>query len=549
VRLFKRSWKAADGSRRETKNWWLDVRLGDGRRIRVPALTNKKASEAWGRRVEELDALRQSREFPSAELLRWLEEIPPGLRRRLAKAGLIDPQRAGGLKPLAEHLADFIADAEARGVSAGQVDTLKRRIETVLKRAGCRFLRDLSATRVQAAIAAMGKATKDDRGLSNQTLLHYVRACRQFTRWLQSHRRTAEDLLIELRGYNPETDRRIERRGFTAQEMTALLASTAAGPVRGRMDGPTRAAAYRLAFGSGLRRNEIRTLTAASFDLGADPPTVTVKAGYSKHRREDVQPLPVDVAAILADFLPTADPDRPFPLPDNTAEILRGDMATARAAWIGQAAGDAERKARADDPDFLMPVDSQGLTLDFHSFRHGYITAVCKAPVSPRVMMALARHSDPRLTMKRYSRVATADAGRALDALPTLTGPGDHGEALRATGTDNGRAEADARTGEQGDGSGPHGLEGGIGNPGASAGNRCAPDCAPIWPRPGDGWRIVAKAGEPQGRQNTMVANERNPRPLEPIDSQPSERQQEGTGRAQTRRGAGAADRAGFENQ
>ena len=31
-------------------------------------------------------------------------------------------------------------------------------------------------------------------------------------------------------------------------------------------------------------------------------------------------------------------------------------------------------------------------------------------------MMALARHSDPRLTMKRYSRVEIADSAKALES-------------------------------------------------------------------------------------------------------------------------------------
>ena len=38
-------------------------------------------------------------------------------------------------------------------------------------------------------------------------------------------------------------------------------------------------------------------------------------------------------------------------------------------------------------------------------------------------MMELARHSDPRLTMKRYSRVVASDVVAALDALPKLDAP------------------------------------------------------------------------------------------------------------------------------
>jgi hypothetical protein len=55
-------------------------------------------------------------------------------------------------------------------------------------------------------------------------------------------------------------------------------------PVR-RVSGPDRAVAYRLAVGTGFRTGELASPTPESFDLNADPPTVTVLASYSKRRR------------------------------------------------------------------------------------------------------------------------------------------------------------------------------------------------------------------------------------------------------------------------
>jgi integrase len=457
VHLYQPTWRAKDGALRRSRRWWLDFADAAKRRWRLPGLIDKRATEALARRVADLVGLRMAGDPLPGDMLKWLEQVPSAFRERLAAAGLIDRDRVGGLVPLLEldatgkvtggHLADFLADCEARGVSPVQRRMLAQRCRDMLERAGCRWARDLSAARIQAAIAALGEPTQDRPGapgLSKQSLHHYRRALGQFSRWLHRERRTAEDALVGLRGYNAETDRRLERRGFTPDEMTALLASTRQALKRWGMTGPARAAAYALAFASGLRRNEIKTLTRASFDLGADPLTVTVEAGYSKHRRRDVQPLPADVAAMLADFLATADPDRPFPLPDKTGEMLHGDMAEARAAWVAQGRTEAERQARKGDPAFLLPRGAGGLVLDFHSFRHGYVTAVCRANISPRVMMELARHSDPRLTMKRYSRVSTADTSAALAvlALPRLSGPDRERATAWATGTDDARAEA-----------------------------------------------------------------------------------------------------------
>jgi len=54
---------------------------------------------------------------------------------------------------------------------------------------------------------------------------------------------------------------------------------------------------------SGLRASELGSLRVASFALEAAPPTVTVRAAYSKRRREDVLPLKLDTASALREHL------------------------------------------------------------------------------------------------------------------------------------------------------------------------------------------------------------------------------------------------------
>jgi integrase len=50
------------------------------------------------------------------------------------------------------------------------------------------------------------------------------------------------------------------------------------------LDATDRLMLYRVALGTGFRAGEIASLTPASFDLGAAPPTVTVAAGQSRAR-------------------------------------------------------------------------------------------------------------------------------------------------------------------------------------------------------------------------------------------------------------------------
>jgi len=97
------------------------------------------------------------------------------------------------------------------------------------------------------------------------------------------------------------------------------------------MTGPQRALLYRLAIETGLRANEIRSLTRASFDL--DACTVTVVAGSSKRRRKDVQIISKSLAAELEPFLATKVPaakafgGRYQALTVNTADVLKKDLA------------------------------------------------------------------------------------------------------------------------------------------------------------------------------------------------------------------------------
>ena len=204
---------------------------------------------------------------------------------------------------------------------------------------------------------------------------------------------------------------------------------------------------YHLALETGLRWSELRSLTRASFDLDAQTPTVTVEAGYSKHRRNDTLPLRSETAEALrsyvADRLPGASA---FPMPssDRGYKLMQHDLAAARAAWIKQAEDPKERDAR-ERSCFLRYEDEAGCVADFHSLRHTFITNLCNGGVHPKTAQALARHSTITLTMDRYTHLTVASQTDALDALPNLT-TRSPATALRATGTADENAQPDSQS-------------------------------------------------------------------------------------------------------
>ena len=126
---------------------------------------------------------------------------------------------------------------------------------------------------------------------------------------------------------NEATDKRRIRRELSPDEFALLIAATESRTHRDHgMSGPDRAMVYRLAAGTGFRASELRSLTPASFNLEANPPTVTVGTSYSKRRREDVQPIRPDLAALIAPWLIGRAARKPIfaKMPFDTARMLPG---------------------------------------------------------------------------------------------------------------------------------------------------------------------------------------------------------------------------------
>jgi integrase len=262
------------------------------------------------------------------------------------------------------------------------------------------------------------------RGMGVSTSNAYATAIKSFCKWLVAKKRTGHDRMAGLAKVNAEADRRHERRALLLDEIRSLLDTTHAGAsaVEG-LAGRDRALLYAVAMASGFRASELRSMHPASFDLDADPPTATVKAAYSKNRRESVQPLPPDLAAALRTYLegrPARQPVWPGDWHLNAAEMLRHDLALAG----------------------IPCRDDAGRVVDFHALRHSYITLLSKAGVSPKVAQELARHSTIDLTMNVYTHVNMHDLAGAVAGLPPLvpSGPARDDLALAATGTDGRRA-------------------------------------------------------------------------------------------------------------
>ena len=431
--VHKTTYRDRKGKTRETNGYYIDFTLSSGTRCRLPAFTDKKASEGLGRMIERLVALRASGESAPLDVQRWLEGLPDSIRTALAKFGLIDGARLAAGRTLIDHLDGWNAFLLSRGNTPKHVDTSLSHVRTIAK--ACHFI---TWTDVSAAAVVDYLNEQRTSGAAARTVNSYLQSVKAFAKWMCKDGRATASPLAYLTGQNARADRRRVRRAMVPDEISALLAATEQEPERHGMTGPERALLYRIAIETGLRASELASLNRESFNLGANPPTVTVAAGYSKHRKEDTLPLREATAEALKPVVGKLLPGvrlfnlHAFP---RYSTMLQADLAAARAAWLEEARAPKERQRR-EESDFLKAEDSAGRVIDFHSLRGTCASLLAAANVHPRVAQSLMRHSTVDLTMSLYTHPYAEQQTDAVESLPDFSKP--KSKTTTANGTSTG---------------------------------------------------------------------------------------------------------------
>lgn len=388
------------GEKKKThaKKWWGQFKDADGRLRRHPLAADKLAA------------------------LAMLNEMVRQVERE--KAGLTDPTEKQRRRPLPCHVAEFRAYLENKGVSGSYVVAAARMIDKMA--AGCKWnvIGDITAG---STLEFLGELRR--QGRSAQTFNHYLKAAKQFTRWLVRDQRAMTDPLAHVSKLNVAIDRRHDRRALNAEEFDRLIAAAKIGKKIDGVCGSDRAMLYVMAAWTGFRKGELGSLTLSSFRMDATPPTVNVAACYSKRRRTDSQVLHPEVVRMLKAWFATkpklAANELLFPISGRvpggierkTYKMMSRDLEKARQIWIREADCSEERQKR-ESSDFLAHKSHDGRYADFHSLRHYFITSLERSGVTPKMAQTLARHSDIRLTLGVYTHVGLNDQTAAILALP-----------------------------------------------------------------------------------------------------------------------------------
>jgi len=359
---------------------------------RLPAFSDKGASESFARKIRQLADLRTVGEPLRGELAVWVNDLPDDVRDKLIEFDILDKRLALAALPLTEHIEVWTEHMQSKGRSQNHVDLFIARVNKIVKGCGYKKFRDIDELHVQEWIKANTH--------SLQTANHYKAALKAFCLWMIKRERAISYPLKTMEMDDVKVDRKRVRRALSLDELRLLIQTANDGPVRGRNTGQERSLIYQTAIETGFRLSELRSLRAMDFDLLSLPPTVRIQAKNAKNNEEVklavTNELATQMRVHLANKLPSA---QALAVPTLGAKMLRYDLKRAGIEY----------------------QDANGEYYDFHSLRCQTATNLARAGVHPSVTQKRMRHSDINLTMNVYTKVSSEDDAKAVAAMPKLS--------------------------------------------------------------------------------------------------------------------------------
>ena len=340
----------------------------------------------------------------------------------LRRDGVIDARQESiviqAAKPIETHLADFIAMMKARRRNERHIKSTIFIIRQVCQAARFEKVSDITAdglNQITADITARGKSARTSQSR--------VVAMKAFTRWLADHGKLTHDPLRSVKRPSVKADRKRRRRMLTPKEWPYVRAATLTSGPRDGMTPRDRIALYETAIYTGLRSNELRSLTKSDLLLNGEKPYVRCRGEDTKNKEEARQYIPADLAAELRQIVATKTPTAAvFAMPDefSVADMLRGDLAAARKQWLDEVKHDPDARAKREESDFLAVTNHQGESLDFHCLRHTCGAWLALQGAHPNVIKTVMRHSTITLTMDTYGHLLPEQHADAVDELVSI---------------------------------------------------------------------------------------------------------------------------------
>lgn len=297
-------------------------------------------------------------------------------------------------------LVEYIDDLIAQGNTRRQASLVQRRIERVLAEAKITEYSQLDAVKAVKAIASLQAKGE----FSTTTTANRYREClRAWSRWMKRHGRWPVNVLEEMPKFKGDSNSSRRRAILSEGQFSQLLAVTKKGPPKRNLSGESRFWLYLVASQTGLRAQELNSLSPSSFHLKSFPAFVQVDCTVSKRRTLDRIELRADFAKLLASWL-NGKPRH---------ERLWGGS---RSWWYKAASILREDLMAAGIPSEVQTPDGLAL-IDFHSFRAYRVTQAILSGANSRVVLATVRLSSEAL-LDRYAKIPQSEITACTEAIP-----------------------------------------------------------------------------------------------------------------------------------
>ena len=297
-------------------------------------------------------------------------------------------------------LVEYIDDLVAQGNTHRQANLVKHRIERVLTEAKLTDYAHLGAVKVTKAIASLQAKGEFS---TTTTANRYREGLRAWSRWMKRHGRWPVNVLEEMPRFKGDVTTSRRRAILSDKKFAILLTSTRQGPPRRNLTGEQRYWLYLLASQTGLRAQELHSLTPQSFHLSHAPPYVEVHCSISKRRTTDRIELHPDFAKLVGGWLRGK--------PRN-----RGLWSDSRGWFNKDATMLRDDLAAADLPSTVSTPDGPAV-IDFHSFRCYRVTQAIMTGANSRIALATVRLSCEAL-LDRYAKIPQSEITACTMAIP-----------------------------------------------------------------------------------------------------------------------------------
>ncbi|MDR0337663.1 MAG: site-specific integrase [Planctomycetaceae bacterium] len=348
----------------------------------------------------------------------WLQEIEK------VKSGILSQEEFEISKRISDTIEDQIPHFEeylkAKSASARYIKMTIDKIKKICKVCNFKVMAEMNGMILLRWLNKQVAAGMGARARNN-----YREVMVNFSNWAVDNKSLAVNPFTKIPKAREASDRRHERRALSVTEIVRLLKAAEERPLheltlirvgtrKGRNEakvreevkeqakriGWERKLIYATLIYTGLRKNELASITVGQVFLEEEIPYIALAAKDEKSRRGATLPLHPELTEHLRQWLTLKGNGSPkeklFYVPYNLCHNMTCDL----------------KYAGIEKRDVLNRV------VDVHALRHTHATLLAKRGVSPTVAKDSMRHANMRETMGIYTHLEIQDVAEGINRIP-----------------------------------------------------------------------------------------------------------------------------------